>query len=158
MIYFITAREVARVKIGFSDNPQLRFVKMQADSPCELVIERICEGSVADEAELHQHFASDHVRGEWFALSDRVEEHMRSVPAFVKPEGFVLPGKLGAWLKANGHTTTTFGKAVGVTNATISRICGGKQGIRLSTAEAIIAATNGEVTLQDLADMTRRPA
>lgn len=158
MIYFVTAREVGRVKIGFSDNPGLRFVKMQADSPCPLVLERICPGDREVEASLHTLFAEHRLHGEWFNLARVVESHMEAQQAYIKPSGFVLPGKLGAWLKANGQTTTAFADKVGVSAATISRICGGKQGIRMNTAEAIIAATDGEITLQDLADMTRRAA
>lgn len=86
MIYFVTAREVGRVKIGFSDEPRSRFVKMRTDSPIALALERICEGSLDDERELHARFQLDRVSGEWFMLSPDIEEHMATLPTAVKPE------------------------------------------------------------------------
>lgn len=83
MIYFITAREIGRVKIGFSDEPRQRFVKMRTDSPVPLELERICDGGKADERALHDRFASARLQGEWFALIPEIEAHMQTlaVPA-----------------------------------------------------------------------------
>lgn len=85
MIYFITAREIGRVKIGFSEEPRSRFVKMRTDSPIPLELERICAGDRTAEAALHEWFASDRLSGEWFNLSDTIESYMQGLQAFVKP-------------------------------------------------------------------------
>lgn len=79
MIYFITCREVQRVKIGFSEEPRGRFIKMRTDSPLDLVLERICEGDMADERALHSRFADDRLNGEWFTLSPAIEAHMETL-------------------------------------------------------------------------------
>lgn len=84
MIYFITAREVGRVKIGFSEEPRTRFMKMRTDSPMPLALERICEGNMRDERNLHMRFAKDRVNREWFNLSPEIISHMETLPAVVQ--------------------------------------------------------------------------
>jgi hypothetical protein len=85
MIYFITAREIGRVKIGYSASPRHRFSKIQSDSPVRLALERICDGDTAEEARLHARFAAHRIAGEWFNLAPDIEAHMATIPA--------LPGK-----------------------------------------------------------------
>lgn len=85
MIYFVTAREIGRVKIGFSDEPRGRFIKMRTDSPVPLVLERICDGERADEAALHSLFQADRLSGEWFNLSGVIEAHMGTLPPASAP-------------------------------------------------------------------------
>lgn len=80
MIYFVTARDVGRVKIGFSENPRARFSKICSDSPLKLALERVCEGDECAEAALHHMFRQFHVHGEWFALAPEVEAHMGTLP------------------------------------------------------------------------------
>jgi len=80
MIYFITARDVGRVKIGFSDSPRTRFIKMRTDSPMPLVLERLCEGDQNAERELHRRFAEFRRIGEWFDLSPEIESYMETLP------------------------------------------------------------------------------
>lgn len=80
MIYFITARDVGRVKIGFSEEPRSRFMKMRTDSPMPLHLERICEGSKADERALHLRFSDHRLNGEWFAIAPEIEAHMATLP------------------------------------------------------------------------------
>lgn len=72
MIYFVTAREVGRVKIGFSADPVSRYRKMRGDSPVHLALERVTEGDRTDEFELHNRFDSARIHGEWFALTDEI--------------------------------------------------------------------------------------
>lgn len=67
MIYFVRCQSTGRVKIGFSDQPWLRFVKIQADCPTELAVAAIIEGDLNVEADLHAAYAKYNVRGEWFA-------------------------------------------------------------------------------------------
>lgn len=86
MIYCITARELGLVKIGFSENPFVRFSKMQSDSPVALRIERVTAGEVADEQKLHQAYAEHRVRGEWFTITPAIETWMASLPAAMRTE------------------------------------------------------------------------
>lgn len=82
MIYFITAREIGRVKIGFSEEPRSRFMKMRTDSPIQLALERICDGTVHDERELHTRFAQHRSAGEWFNLAPEIEAFMGTLPLY----------------------------------------------------------------------------
>jgi hypothetical protein len=80
VIYFITARDVGRVKIGHAANPQARIVAVQTHSPVPLELERVCDGGLREEADLHALFASARVRGEWFTLTPEIETHMATLP------------------------------------------------------------------------------
>jgi len=83
MIYFITAREVGRVKIGCADKPQERFSMIQSSSPVELALERVMAGDYWEEQGLHRQFAHLHVRGEWFALTPELEAFMAGLEKHV---------------------------------------------------------------------------
>lgn len=76
MIYFITARDLGRVKIGYSEEPRSRFIKMRTDSPVTLALERIRDGGVDVERTLHARFAAYRLNGEWFNLSPEIEAYM----------------------------------------------------------------------------------
>ena len=80
MIYFVTARDIARVKIGYSTNPARRLSKLQSDSPVKLVLERVIDGEVSDELALHDLFAGHRLSGEWFNLTPEIEAHMAELP------------------------------------------------------------------------------
>lgn len=75
-VYFITARCQGRVKIGYSDKPEARLTKAQVDSPVPLAFERVMDGGKETEAVLHRLFAADRVTGEWFVISDQIEDFM----------------------------------------------------------------------------------
>lgn len=83
MIYFATARSVNLVKIGYSQNPQTRFVQIRADSPIPTQLERVCGGSRDDEAALHERFAKYRSKGEWFLLAPEIEAHMAQLDRHV---------------------------------------------------------------------------
>lgn len=76
MIYFITARDIGRVKIGFSENPFVRFSKVQADNPSKLILEATQEGSKEQEKALHERFAPLRVQGEWFQLNPEIQAYI----------------------------------------------------------------------------------
>lgn len=68
-VYFVQARHLGLIKIGFSGNPQKRLRSLKTGSPDELSILKVIKGSPRLEAELHRRFVSDRVRGEWFKPS-----------------------------------------------------------------------------------------
>lgn len=82
-VYFITAREVCRVKIGYAKNPQARALTAQTGSPVRLALERVCEGGLAEETALHERFAEARMHGEWFVLTAEIEAHMRTLPIHI---------------------------------------------------------------------------
>lgn len=151
-VYFIFCDTLDRFKIGYSAKPELRFVKMQSDSPTQLSLVSVIEGDEASEAALHERFEGDRLHGEWFNASVDLKSFVASLPPYRKPPRKAGGGKLGEWIRNNGTTQTEFAEVVGLTGATISRIACGKVNFRIRTAQAICKATNHEVTLQDLID------
>ena len=81
MIYFVTARDIGRVKIGYSANPRNRLVGLQTGCPVRLVMERVMHGYEVDEADLHSRFAPHRLNGEWFSLAAEIEALMANLPA-----------------------------------------------------------------------------
>lgn len=149
MIYFITAREIGRVKIGYSKEPHKRFSKVQSDSPLALKLERICAGDRAEEAGFHARFAGLRTSGEWFDLSPEIEAQMSTLPKAIAPcmtPRIALTGPLGRWIAENSHTVESFGALVGSTGATISRVCNRKNGASVKLLRKIVMATGGQVT------------
>jgi len=123
MIYFVTARDIGRVKIGFSEDPRNRFVKIRADSPVPLALERICEGDVEVERAIHAMFEHHRVVGEWFSLSDEVELFMLTLDEVVKAEKKVsLNKKL---------------QQIGLSQAYASQAISGKKGHRITIPMAV---------------------
>jgi hypothetical protein len=84
MIYFITARELDRVKIGFSNAPWARFAKMQSDSPTRLAFEGVTEGDKATESAFHTQFSASRFIGEWFTIAPEIEALMATLPTPVR--------------------------------------------------------------------------
>jgi hypothetical protein len=80
-VYFITARSVGRVKIGYSDKPRSRVLWISANSPVEVALEATIDGGIDMEAGLHQRFSAHRVKGEWFALCPEIEELIAANPA-----------------------------------------------------------------------------
>lgn len=66
------------VKIGFTTNVRSRLKGLSTGSPTEIEVLAVFPGTMADERELHQRFAKDHLRGEWFRLSPEITEFIES--------------------------------------------------------------------------------
>ena len=121
-VYFVTARALNRVKIGWSDDPQRRLVKMSADSPTPLVLERVCDGGQEVEADLHARFAGARIAGEWFEISPEIEAFMamQAVPELRATKGSVgRPlkfgvGAIGQLREELGLTLEGFASKVGL--------------------------------------------
>ena len=80
-VYFITARQVGKVKIGCAYDPHVRLEKLQAASPVELTIEALMRGSHQEERALHARFAAHRLHGEWFDLAPEIELMIATFPA-----------------------------------------------------------------------------
>jgi uncharacterized protein (UPF0335 family) len=86
-VYFITARELGRVKIGFTaGDPDVRRAALQVGCPSRLRLEAVIPGHVVAEAELHHRFADHRIVGEWFALTDDIEQIIAGAPAELRTQ------------------------------------------------------------------------
>lgn len=85
MIYFVRCIASCRVKIGFSENPYVRFSKIQSDCPTELELTCVIDGAQAGEAELHKRFSHLRVRGEWFADDGSISAEFNAQTSLPRP-------------------------------------------------------------------------
>lgn len=76
MIYFISAKEANKIKIGFTNNIKKRFSQLQVASPNELQLLLLIEGDEKLEKELHKKFKECRTGGEWF-------EHTNEISNFI---------------------------------------------------------------------------
>lgn len=94
-VYFISARELDLVKIGYAFNPMHRYRHLRTFSPVELTLEGAIPGGYAKERELHKQFALARVRGEWFKLSPSLQAE---IDASTRPEKFTWTA-VRQWVK-----------------------------------------------------------
>lgn len=149
MIYFITARDIGRVKIGYSADPAARLLNLQTASPVELQLERICDGDRDDEDALHDTFSAHRVRGEWFILSAEIEAHMAALPAFSRmspTSNLSGTDDLAAWMIANSVKQIDLAARCGVSPSTITKIRFGFHAASPELARKIEVETRGDVS------------
>jgi hypothetical protein len=73
-VYFITAREFNRVKIGYTaGDPKIRRNKIRADCPTPVALEAVLDGHRDLEQSLHERFHAARVCGEWFIITAEIE-------------------------------------------------------------------------------------
>lgn len=155
MIYFVHAAELNAVKIGVTNDPQRRLDMLRTGSPVELEIIAVEEGDQKREAELHRQFALLRKRGEWFDYADTLRAYVATLEPFEKQrKRKQLGGKLGAWLFDNSLTIAEFAPRVGVSHATVSRICAGGWMPSADLMEKIAHATHGAVLPNDWFDLS----
>lgn len=77
MIYFMTARDIGRVKIGYSRDPARRKAIIQTNCPARIEIEATVEGERDLETEFHRAFRVWRRHGEWFELCPVIEMAIR---------------------------------------------------------------------------------
>lgn len=84
-VYFITARELGLVKIGCTKDTDYRLGVLKTSSPAALKVEAILPGYYDREKELHDQFADYRVRGEWFTITEEIENIIRSAGPLLMP-------------------------------------------------------------------------
>lgn len=146
-VYAIASGDL--VKIGWSTNPQKRFSKIASDNGADCDLLGYISGTRDDESEIHQRFAANRVRGEWFARDHEIDSFIRE---FSRPER-VVPDDwhpLKRWRKENSITLVQFAEIVGVDHSSLSRTERGAQHLSWDAMRKIYAATGGSVTPNDL--------
>jgi hypothetical protein len=78
-LYFIEAVGLKRVKIGVSKDPEERLKQLQTGSPISLSMVAKCPGDVNIERSLHKKLSEYRVDGEWFHLSDKLQNIINSL-------------------------------------------------------------------------------
>jgi hypothetical protein len=74
-VYFIEARGTGLVKVGFTNSlVEDRLESLACASPFELRVLATMAGGFAEEQALHQRFADQRVRGEWFRNDGELAE------------------------------------------------------------------------------------
>jgi len=76
--YFIRCGEDGPIKIGKTNQIQIRMKNMQVGAPDKLVLLKLVEGNI--EAECHEKFASLRKNGEWFAPSPELLAFIGQLP------------------------------------------------------------------------------
>ena len=77
VVYFIASQ--CLVKIGYATNLNERFSKIQMLSPAPLRLLGVMPGSMADEEALHERFAAQRTKGEWFWINDEIDAFIKEV-------------------------------------------------------------------------------
>lgn len=141
MIYFITARDVGRVKIGYSNKPDHRLTNLTTGSPVALTLERVCDGDLEAERALHGRFAAHRHSGEWFLLSDEIEAHMATLPS---PIRLVRPKSMNKILI----------EALGCSKGYASEVLSGKNGHKINIPIAVSVFRNSGLKIGPIENAT----
>lgn len=80
-LYFIRCGKNGPIKIGIARDPQKRLVTLQIGNPRRLVLIGTLEDCADLERRLHEHFAADHIGGEWFRPSKALRTFIRKATA-----------------------------------------------------------------------------
>ncbi len=84
-VYFVSAHELKRVKIGRTNNIYARLSKFKVHSPVDIRLWLVIachtkEDAINKEKELHDKFTSFRIKGEWFMIVREIEEYVLSQP------------------------------------------------------------------------------
>lgn len=77
-VYFISDETAKQIKIGVATKPRSRLSTMQSGSTNKLTLLGVLAGGRALERELHEEFAADRQRGEWFTATERLCDLVRA--------------------------------------------------------------------------------
>ncbi len=72
-VYFIDTEDGRYVKIGLTRRLTVRLSTIQIGHPGRLTVRGCLVGDRAKERQLHQEFATSHVRGEWFKRTPELD-------------------------------------------------------------------------------------
>jgi len=73
VIYFLLAKDLGLLKIGFSRRPERRISSLICASPVRLKTIKIVDGDAEYEKSLHRKFSTYRAHGEWFYYNPEIE-------------------------------------------------------------------------------------
>lgn len=85
-VYFLRAGLTSRIKIGFSRDVDRRHRDIDRSASAEIRVVRVIEGSRDTERWLHERFAAQRIRGEWFSFCDEMLTIMPPDPDTLRVE------------------------------------------------------------------------
>lgn len=90
-IYFLHAKEVRRIKIGFTTNLNARLRELKMGSPTELILFNYVRGTFHLEQVLLGVFAKYRLHGEWFESSEDIIKFVEKLETgtFLSPEKII---------------------------------------------------------------------
>lgn len=94
-VYFVSARDLDMIKIGYAFNPVHRYKTLRIFSPVPLTLEGAIPGGYDKERELHKKFALARSHGEWFRMCPGIQAE---IDASSRPEKFTW-AHVRRWLK-----------------------------------------------------------
>lgn len=150
-VYVITCRDLGVAKIGYSNAPLRRIDFLQTGSPAPIKLEAVIPACEQNERELHAAFSEHRAHGEWFRICAGIETLIAKFAASKGGKRRLFPDSpLSRYLVAHGLTAQAFAATVGTTAGSMSRILNGRQDPSFGMIRAIVDATNGSVTADDL--------
>lgn len=96
-VYFIRAGDY--LKIGKTDDIKKRVAQLQTGCPHDLQVVLLVPGDEREEGLSHEELKSEHVRGEWFKISEKTVAYMVDVSWAARTPMLIKPSELGfgAW-------------------------------------------------------------
>lgn len=92
MVYFIQQSKHGPIKIGKANNPRSRMRDLQIGNPDKLYLLVAVGEHHATEPELHEHFASLRMYGEWFKPGKKLLRYISEMKTIDKPRRVVGDG------------------------------------------------------------------
>jgi hypothetical protein len=105
VVYFLGA-DNGLVKIGFASNFRDRYSKLNCGSPLPLYPLAITHGGRVEEREYHERFKEWRRHGEWFELTDKLEEEIDRINLEQNP--LCIPARFRGFAPPLTLTVETF--------------------------------------------------
>lgn len=125
-VYFISIDLFGPIKIGFATNVRERLESLQTAHPHRLVLLHSMAGSMRDERELHSIYATDHIRGEWFASSVLMLTRLVHAKALAAAGGKhadgEMVGDIDGWRERCGEMIDGLGRSAHAEDSRVLRV------------------------------------
>lgn len=86
-VYFIAARQLGTVKVGFSTNLPKRLIDLQTSASTQLALEFSCAGDRGLERALHGFLLPYRATGEWFQYGPHIHDLIDEISDFLSEKG-----------------------------------------------------------------------
>ena len=79
--YYYAIKCNGYIKFGASLNPEVRITELQIGNPYKLkiLVKILCLDSNRLESKARKNFKNNHIRGEWFKISDEIQNYIKDL-------------------------------------------------------------------------------